>query len=498
MPKKRHHQFQFSKPQSTVPASLSSRSDSSRPSSRNDNPGRSVNERLADLRRVSVRSQQPLDSHLPAGIPTVPPSIRRILQLPETPPPTPRRPVRVGPDGTRLPPGPPPPRSWLALSRHAPADAARSFQGRVPESYSRHGLPGAYLPAKGSLMDVSLRCMASDWEFQRSYNRYYLFELPSQLRSALVTYLGIWSGVAVSVADLRAILLPCAEPVPEGGGGPDGEAAYEPPADPSSANEDLHHLDLTGLVGRSIRLRELSDLLFPSRAATRLLAADQGELVQESWETAVDDATASAGAPSAVPRPLLPNLTHLSLAVTPESASSASWRQLLAFASHLPTLSHLSLAYWPPPSLTPNANAQSLSVASPHGTVPYGGTGFYSHSLDDDWSEAVLVLRRLGKRLYGLEYLDLTGCAEWFPALAASVDGHAVDWVGDWGKVETLLMYPGYGVPSSGDGGNLALKAKHAEAVDTARRVERHVRAMRAGKGRRIVVETDKKGVGFT
>ena len=101
-----------------------------------------------------------------------------------------------------------------------------------------------------------------------------------------------------------------------------------------------------------------------------------------------------------------------------------------------------------------------------------------------------MVLRRLSKTLYGLEYLDLTGCGEWCSALWSSAGHDAVDWVGDWGKISTLLLYPGYGLPE--DAGP-AESAKYWEVVQNAERVGRHIIAKRAGRGRFITVETAKR-----
>lgn len=326
-------------------------------------------------------------------------------------------------------------------------------------------------------MDIVLRKLAEDWEFQRSYNRYYLYSLPNHLKVALITYLGIWYGNGVSSADLRAILLPCV----------DDETQDDEEHDSSIANEDIAHLDLTGSLGRDLKLRELSDLLFPT-ASPKSPHPIQTEL-QESW-----DAPASQAASSAIPRPLLPNITHLSLAINPKHASAVSWRHLLSFAAHFPTLTHLSLAYWPEPSLTPNAKLASFVVASGTGssrTVQYGGTGPYSHSLDGDWSEAVLVLRRLSKSLYGLEWLDLTGCGAWATALMATVEHDFVDWAGDWGKIGTVLLYPGYKLGA--DAGQSETEA-YQKDVGLAAKLVRYVRGRRAGRGRPIDVETDAVG----
>lgn len=412
------------------------------------------------------------------GAPTVPPAIRQILRLPETPAPPPRRPVPAAPNGRRLPPGPAAPRSWLSQSRHAPKPGPEAY---ASDSFERHALPGAYAPSRRSLVDIALRQLAADWEFQRSFNRYYLYSLPNHLKVALISYLGAWHGSGVSVADLRAILLPYVD---------DETDAIDEVGDVSTANEDIAHLDLTGSPGRNLKLRELSDLLFPQPPAK---ARQQAETeLQESW-----DAPPSPTTNPSIPRPLLPHLTHLSLAVAPQHAPAVSWRHLLSLAAHLPTLTHLSLAYWPEPSLTPNAKLASFVVATGTGstrTLQYGGTGPYSHSLDDDWSEAVLVLRRLSRLLYGLEWLDLTGCGGWATALArtagAAAEGHddAVDWAGDWGKVRSVLLYPGY--RPGADAGE-AERDRYAEDVGRAGVLERYIRARRAGRGRPIEVETD-------
>lgn len=440
-----------------------------------DHPERSVNQLIADLRKTSVKSRgQSADTHSAIASPSVPPDIRRILQIPETPAPVPRRVPRFGPNGRRLPPGPPAPRSWSSPgTRNASSPYQYASGGRVAEDSRVHGLPGAFLPSRGSLMDLLLRKFVADWEFQRSYCRYYLYELPNHLKVALITHLGMWYG-GVSISDLRDILLP----PPDIEEDPD-----EPPPSPSSVNESITHLDLSGSLNRSLRIRELSDLLFPPT-----LDASEASNPQESWD-APDDSI------PAIPRPLLPNLTHLSLAITPGHAQSVSWRHLLSFSSHLPTLTHLSLAYWPDPSLTPNARLATVVSSQAGGrAVPYSGTGIYSHSLDDDWSEAVGLLRRLSRNLYGLEYLDLTGCDSWFPALMAVADHDGIDWVREWGKLERILLYPGYRPE------RLELqseKEKYVEAIDVAGRVERHIRSRRAGKGRRIHVETDAKPGGL-
>ncbi|KAK4240913.1 hypothetical protein C8A03DRAFT_41643 [Achaetomium macrosporum] len=466
MPKKRRS-HKYSKPQSTAPALLSSTAASRNNAHHDPSYGRGVNELLADLRRTGLSGS---GQRTPDVVqPTVPPTIRQILQIPETPPPRPRRPVRVGPAGARLPAGPAPPRSWLSAPERAEASAIQRWglEASAGKDHEQRPMPGVSLPARKSLLDLVLRQFALSWEWQKEYCRYHLYELPTHLRVALIAYLVKYTPEGVSLGDLRAVLLPPPD-VPE--------YQDDPALAPSVWNEGFHFLDLSWSLGRSLKLRELSDLLFPP----------QPEPVdpQESWDAPEPQA-------ADIPRPLLPNLTHLSLALDPSSLQSVSWRHLLAFATHLPGLTHLSLAFWPEPSLTPNAKLATIVSPQTGATLAYGGTGPYSHSLDDDWAEAVLVLRRLSRSLYRLEYLDVTGCGAWFPALWAKTgEADMVDWAGTWGKITTLVMYPGYRLPE--DAG-LPETARYCEIVDYARRVERHVRAGRKGEGRFITVETCKR-----
>jgi hypothetical protein len=189
-------------------------------------------------------------------------------------------------------------------------------------------------------------------------------------------------------------------------------------------NEGFFRLDLSGSMGNSISFRQLATLI-------------------EQPDVSLS--------------PPLPHLTHLSLS---HPSSTISWRNLLSISKHLPFLTHLSLAYWPTPTLTPNSRAAVMS--SQYGKdIQYGGTHFYSHTLDNDFREAADVLRRLANRLYNLEYLDFSGCAGWFHALiwtgvtensldngnitppgkssrALVVDG--IDWRSSWLKLSTLKV----------------------------------------------------------
>ncbi|RYO78137.1 hypothetical protein DL762_008849 [Monosporascus cannonballus] len=458
------HQAKYSKPPSVAPPSLSI-SSSSRTNS--ENHDRSVNDILADLRRSSIKNNCGPGTVLTHNAPSVPPELRQIFQIPEIPAPAPRRPAqRRIINGRRAPPGPPPPRSWISLSqsRHAPPD----FQTRVAGRIQHHPLPGAYYPDERSLVAVALQCIAKDLGQQRDWNRFYLYSLPSRIRSALLAYVSELYESGVSAGDLRLVLA-----------GPPEEELLEyglGRVDHGKWNADIYHLDLTGSLGKSLSLKELGDLLYPPAVA-------QESGVLESW----DSADAFLESPK-----LLPNLTHLSLAVDPVSSPSVSWKQLLSFATKVPTLTHLNLSGWPEPSLTPNAKFAKVTSSTTGQSVQYGGTGPYSHSLDNDWSEAAILLRKLSKALYRLEYLDLTGCADWFPALKGGESGtttsNSLDWVGDWGTITTLRLCSAYALP---EGATVGQISRFAEWIGVATEVEKYIRAQRSGKGRFITVEKD-------
>ncbi|KAI0863653.1 hypothetical protein F4860DRAFT_501650 [Xylaria cubensis] len=472
MPKKRH-QPKYSKPPSVAPASLSLSSPSQSTSS--EHHGRSVNELLASLRRstLSPHAAQAGASISAATIPSVPPTLRHILQLPETPAPVPRRPQRRDLlSGRRPPPGPPPPRSWVTLSqsRHA---TPSSLAHDGAEGHIRHWpMPGVYAPAEGSLVDMILRRIALDWSQQRDWNRFYLYTLPSRLRSALLANVSEINTSGVSLMDLRLVL----------SGPPESELAeygLEPP-DVNALNSDVFYLDLTDSVGKSFSVKELHELLFGPKKAT----VPTDDTVQDSWDIP---------APMAGPVELLPNLTYLSLGIDPGSAVSVSWKQLLSLAGKLTHLTHLSLAGWPEPSLTPNAKFAKMISPTTGRAIQYSSTGPYSHVLDGDWTEAILVLKRLSRSLYGLEYLDLTGCGDWIQALREKSDGEFrvdfVDWLGDWGKITTLRLNSGYDLV---DDSNRDQVLRFTGWVDEATAVEKHIRVQRSGRARvTITVEKD-------
>ncbi|TQV96156.1 tafazzin [Cordyceps javanica] len=465
MPKKRHISYLRS-PQALSPFSGAVK----------DKPHKSVNELLTQLRHASLASSStaapPDSSALHANIPTVPPALRHILQIPETPAPRPRRAVRPRFDsnGRRLPAGPPPPRSWTSPSQHQqipPLSASESVSA-VRNALASVSLPGLHVPAPTSLIGLVLAHVASNWAFHRVYDQHYLYEVPCHLKPALMRELAIYGPTGLALGDIKALLLR-----PGQGDNGNHDAGSLPPS--SAFDREITALDLTGALGRSLTLRDVTVLLFPARPTTSL-----PDEAQDSWEASVD----------APPTPrlsyaLVPNLTHVSLAINPEHAENVSWRDLLTLAPRLGSITHLSLAYWPEPCLL--QSAKFATVNSPQGhRIPYGGTNYYSHSIDHDWSEALLVLKKLSQSLYTLEFLDLTGCASWFQALKLEDEHDFIDWVNNWGKITTLRLKMGWALAADAEPSTLAA---HQEAADMAVSVERHITAARGGRGRFITVE---------
>lgn len=257
---------------------------------------------------------------------------------------------------------------------------------------------------------MCLRGLAYEWEFVREWEQNNLSDVPTGLRMALLSNIAVFGPeIGVGWEGLKAIITSAID-------------AEDVAGSLAENNETFFRLDLSGAIGRSISFRQLTQLVSKPEAI--------GPEDDLSWEESITRSL----------RPPIPHLTHLSLSHPPPTIS---WPRLLNFAKHTPTLTHLSLAYWPVPSLTPNSKTTVMS--SPHGRdVQYGGTNYYSHSLDNDFSEPATILRKLAKELYGLEYLDLTGCLDWWRALWDSGDGNTViQWRHDWRKLKELRLGSG-------------------------------------------------------
>jgi len=418
MPKKRNHQFKPTQNQI------------SRHTSSRDSPGpsKTVNERLSQLRaeqapRPTIEQRNEITTLATSH--TLPPHLRRILDVPETAPPAPKRGSRrimTRVNGQRLPPGPAAPQSWLAASLHAPAsvrararkaaqDAAsarnvRQLASKITALEDVHPLPRA-----GSLLDFTLKTMAFDWDFIAEYEQLNLATLPIRWKTALLSYLGTYAPVgSISSASLKTLFLTQDE-LSEATGG-----------------EDLVRLDMEGILSEAFNLADLERFLTRKRdhgvtldQQTDGLAlepavskTDTSDDVAESWE---DEASADV-LPSlfGIKMKRFPNLTRLSLS---NPGRQASWKQLLSLTADLSALTHLSLAFWPVPTTTPNS--KTAFITHNHASIPVSGTHFYNR-LDGDWAEAASILKRLSRNTYRLQWLDLEGCADWLPALTWSPD----------------------------------------------------------------------------
>lgn len=384
----------------------------------NDAPP-SVNELISSLRKSNVSTASAAPS--PVVTPTLPPQLRQLLSQPETPPPAPRARDRrrFDANGRRLPAGPAPPRSWLAGSRWAPTAVRKRSDERIFPADLGH-LPGLAADATRKRLDeMCMRAMAQNWDFIREYEKNNLAYLPTRLRILLLSHIALHGPEeGVGFQGLKTLLIP-----------PNAEDEANEDSRPENLNEGFYRLDLSGSIGRSISFKQLTELLQKPETP----AEDQE--AELSWEDSISRSLS----------PPIPHLTHLSLSHPP---NTVSWPKLLAFTKHIPTLTHLSLAYWPVPSLTPNAKTAVMALASNTGRdIQYGGTNYYSHSLDNDFREASMLLHRLARNLYSLEYLDLSGCADWVRALrwtsGDDESGGSLDWSSQWPKLLTLRVHTG-------------------------------------------------------
>ncbi|KAM3065570.1 hypothetical protein ACMFMG_011549 [Clarireedia jacksonii] len=475
MPKKRFTS-QYSKPASTVHPSLNSPSTSGSSGSQNRNNESStpsVNELLLSFRKIGISplAQARAASSLSPTPHTLPPQIRHLLSQPETPVPRLRRHDRnrrFDVNGRRIPAGPAPPRSWLESSIHASPTVRSRHEARVagereiilPDNVSYFpGLPDV-VGSDGmgkSLLDTCLRSLAHNWEEMSLWERNNLAILPTRIRMALLSYLAVYGpDDGVGYQALKDLLI---SPVEEIVGKESLEEDHTQAGDWEEEidgkfgghNDDFFRLDLGGSIGRSVGLKQLGNLL----------TAKENNL--------------------SVP---LPHLTHLSLS---HPSSSVSWPKLLSITPHLRTLTHLSLAHWPSPSLAPNSSTTVFQ--SPHThmrDVQYGASNYYSRSLDGDYSEGAIVLKRLAVGCYGLEYLDLEGCGEWIGALVVE-GGDGIDWGRMWNRLNMLVLRSGvrleHNPDSPSEGVSTAEKKLYIRARQETLEVGRHVNKERKKKG---------------
>ena len=456
MPKK--HQRNFKIYQSHGSPSQTSNQSSPAASSQ-----KTVNERLAQLRKEQnsrlIILQNANEMASVATQRTVPPELRNILDVPEIAPPRLRPGVRP-PRMLRRTAGPAPPPSWLENSIHTPPHVrarnlrrmkesqARASCRHVPKDFSRLAKledASPHLPSERSLLHQTLKAMAQNWEFVSEYEQNNLGTIPVSLKSLLMSYLSMYSSdQGIDIDSLKVLFL--REPELEGGTGA----------------VDLTTLDLTGLMSFGLSLADLQRYLTkPIDVGTtnrksfedsnehqlkdlehffeevHLDGESSKDQVLDSWEDGASVYSDSLVKSITITR--FPDLCRLSLA---HAGAFASWKDLLTLSRDLPRLTHLSLAYWPVPTMTPNSRAVFIEK---HGArINVSGTHLYS-LLDSDWHEATNILRRLSNNTYCLQWLDLEGCTEWVPALIFNTDSTSQTSRGRW-------IDRTFGLPSSRDG----------------------------------------------
>ncbi|KAL1884465.1 Lyso-phosphatidylcholine acyltransferase [Paecilomyces lecythidis] len=459
MPKK-HQKYSSIKPTSLPHHSLSPGNHTSRHQhgASSSTPEPSVNDLINHLRRTQLSQSSSGDgavSYTPRVVPrSVHPSIRNLLELPETPPPRPRpSPRRVGDVRIRRTPGPPPPSSWLRGS-HTENNERNHERLGIPAGsgrvlYRLERLPGVTFPAKDSLQHAVLKSMASNWNWHLDYDGEFLSELPTRMRILLLSYITVYAHNDQAPRNRGQGLRPLFSKQ-EGDGWPDQD-------------HEVTRLDLSAALGNWISLKQLNaELVVSSSRGVPSSVIKVEENVPSSWDAELEEESDTAPTPSLLQSPVqtlrFENLRHLSLAHP--NKTSASWISLLHLLSHLSTLTHLSLAHWPVPTLTPNAiNSRVRHPTHRSLTFSYGGTDAYS-AFENNWAEASSVLRKLSRATYCLKWLDLEGCGDWFGALSwdgIGPDGEVYnspgpEWNASWRNVEWVGLGPGW-LPGGQDSG---------------------------------------------
>lgn len=469
MPKK-HRNPRFAKPANIVHHSLLSSSSrrSQNASPRASSEQQSVNDLISHLRRTQVSISSPEDGsgslsrlaipHVPR---TVHPSLRNLLELPETPPPRPRpnaSRVSIGARRLRVTPGPPPPESWVlgsapAAEHHRDGDLALTDADKRV-IYRLERLPGVAFPRKDGLVHMVLKAMAMNWAWHVEYDGLFLARLPCRVKMLLLSYIAVYA----RDAHLERLMRGLSPLFPKQ---PDGVQDQESDGDATQlqvdADSEVSRLDLGGALGRWLTFKQLTSELVTSpkakaRSETRSLQLKPEDAVPASWdEEETGYETPEIPSPFTLnPALRFRNLRFLSLA-HPNQAT-ANWNSLINLLSSVSTITHLSLAHWPVPTLTPNAKNASIRHPTHKSlSFSYSGTDSYS-AMENNWAEAAVILRKLSRVTYCLKWLDLEGCGDWIRALCwegVGPDGESYGstdhiWNGPWRDIEWVGLGPGW------------------------------------------------------
>lgn len=454
---------------------------------------RSVNDLIQHLRRTQLgeagsSSTNPLNV-LQAAPRSVHPSIRNILELPETPPPKPRTGVRlVGGPQVRRPTGPPPPSSWLEGASRSVSSTEEQDEFVVSSEmmfYRLDRLPGINVPARGSLQHTILKSMAVNWTWHVDYDGTYLAELPSRLKMLLLSYIAVYSRKLPPKGCMGGIqhLLPQA---------PHHGVMV-------SKDSEITRLDLTGALGRRLTFKQMSkDLILRHKVDLSERSPALEDAIPSSWDEN-PESERSEPVPLHRLKPLVrfENLRFLSLA-NPDPRN-ASWMTLLPLLSHILTLTHLSLAYWPVPTLASMVDKTPIrrSFRSPS-SLPNTTTAD-SSLLENDKVGILSVLRKLSRATYCLKWLDLEGCGDWASVLrwdGITADGElnlnacaGPEWNGPWRDIEWIRLGPGWKPESrtaASDNSNEAKRAQiklHRDIREEAEKIGKHIQRIRKEGG---------------
>ncbi|KKZ62861.1 hypothetical protein EMCG_02795 [[Emmonsia] crescens] len=443
---KKHYKSTTSKPNSTAHPSLTSFANSKcKNGGSKAEEGRTVNDLIHHLRRTQFSRHDEVAASLSRVAPrSVHPSIRNLLELPETPPPRPRPGTRaVGERRVRRTPGPAAPLSWLVPN--VTSNTQDSENGRkIAANDTRERnirldrLPGIRFPAEGSLQHMILKSMALNWSSHLLYDGVFLSELPTPVKQVLLSYVATYTDHAsmeVGMQGLKPLFLDSSDD------------------DIIETHSDVTCLDLGFSLGRWMNFKQLTrEIKGADGPESRSRARKNEDAPPTSWEEEPDTEYSGSAIPQTPTQPLhrFSNLKFLSLANP--IPREANWSSLLHLLTHLSTITHLSLAYWPTPTITPNSLTASMKHPKLNSlSFPYGGTDTYS-AFENNWIEAVGVLRRLSKTTYCLKWLDLEGCSDWLPALSwngidLAGNFHATagpEWNGAWRGLEWLSLGPGW------------------------------------------------------
>lgn len=464
MPKKRHNPT-FAKPVSTPhhtlltsgPRNAQNDRFSSSSSSSTSTSQASVNDLIHHLRRTQVSSSSDDRTANPSQFVaprSVHPSLRNLLELPETPPPRPRPDARRNGVGRRVrrTPGPAPPESWLLGNNDLSSEQVEDLDTSAAETerviYRLERLPGTTFPSKNGLLHMALKAMAQHWAWHAAYDGQFLAMLPSHIKVLLLSYIAVYARDQPLRGLVRGLK-------PLFAASDDGECEVD--SYHISDSDSIARLDLGGALGRWIGFKELNSELFLSQKPALLAEQRKSkEAVPSSWEDEYNEDDGGSKA-SSIPKSLdhslrFENLRFLSLA-HPHPAA-ANWKSLLKLLSRLSILTHLSLAHWPVPTLTPNAiNARIRHPTNRSLTFSYGGTDTYS-AMENNWAEAAGILRKLSHVTYCLKWLDLEGCGDWISALnwnGVGPDGEEYspgstgpEWNRSWRDIEFVRLGPGW------------------------------------------------------